>query len=229
MSDQLICKIRKQLPNYSLPSEAWESLKGLIGKRIRSIKTGIQSPSPEAATRELGLNDPSAIWTATHGGPIFIICDETTYIIQSDDLTFSLAIRIARLDAESPTFIEQLYTEDDYFPTFQRVQSLVDLGQSCMAFIGQQIQAIKILKLPDNYFFSPANGLNVSEVAIVFSFDNSEDLLVAFRMGGVPGNGHCLLTWNLVSTTFPKEHLICIRESPESEDAYVKMIIATKP
>ncbi len=208
--------IRKQLPNYSLPSEAWDNLSALVGKQIHSIKTGIWHDSLDVLYQKLGLPASSKLWSVAHGGPIFIsIGGEQTYVFQSDDFTRSLAVRVVPFSVESATFIHDFYDEDAYFPDYLRMKSIVDLTDSCLQFTQQCVQAIKILKLPDNYFGIPTKGISVNEVAVVFSFENAGDLIIAFRMGAVHGNGHNLLSWDLVKSDFPKDELQCIHECSE--------------
>jgi hypothetical protein len=190
-----------------------------VGKQIQSIKTGIWFESLDCLKQKRNLSDSvNNIGAIAHGGPIIISFGERqTYVFQSDDFTSSLAIRIVPFDIDSPEFLANLYIEDHYFPDYLRIKTIVDLTDEYRQFIGQRIQAVKILKLPDNYFFSSTKGVKVNEMAVVFTFETGDDLIVAFRMGTQHSNGHCLLTWDLVDPEFPKSDLQCIHEHSDDK------------
>lgn len=202
-------------PHYQLPSEAWEYLKGLVGKRIRSVKSGVLDNTLHELYQRLGLESDVDFSEVTHAGPILITTEEdpgSTWVFQSDDLSQSLACRMLCAEYPTPNFFDELYREEQNLDDYLKVKFVLDLAPFCRSFIGKRIQSVKILKLPDDYWGAPKQGVYPNEVALVLNFADAGEVLIAFRMGGIHGNGHCLLTWDKLKSDYPVTDLVCPHE-----------------
>lgn len=205
--------IRKQLPNYLLPSEGWDHLRALVGKSIRSIRTGTWHNSLDELRQTLGVDDNTNLMAVCHGGPILMAFDEDrTFVFQSDEFAQSIVFRVLPVGMDSSDFLDEFYREDAYFPEYLRMKSIIDLGDSCGRFIGKRIHSVRVLKLPDNFFGAPTKGVHVHEMVAVLTLEDAGELLIAFRMGMERRPDHCLLTWELVAKDFPTESLECVCE-----------------
>lgn len=210
-------ELRKQLPNYFLPSEGGQFLQTIAGKTIKKLKSGIWHDSLERLLEKKDIPAKQNLMAVSHGGPLFISFEPNiVFVFQSDEFTESIVFRTLDVDVDNENFLEELYKEDYYFPDYLRVKTIIDLDKK-KNIIGKMVKAIRILKLPDSYYSRPKNGIHRYEVAVLLQMEDLTEILLAYRMGKTFNNGHHILRWEEVAEDFPVEELSCIYQYPEED------------
>jgi len=177
-------KLRRQLINYVLPSEAKDVLGNLVGDEIVNIMTGILTPSVKDFREKETLISEHDLFKVPHGGPFFLkMKSGRTLVFNYDSFLNSIVLRDIKLDCEGKHFLENFYKQDSYVPDFLRAKSIVS-SKEVEKYLGCIIENISIYKYPDNYKGKPIGHDNVNEVAVCVSCADNKEFLVMSGLGG---------------------------------------------
>lgn len=202
--------IRRQLPNYKLPSECKDILSFLVGKTILRFETGLLSVSVDDFLEKEGLTLEDDLQAIPHGGPLFLSVQKgETIAFNYDDFLRSLVMRRTGANLEDRGFLERLYMGDDYVPYFLKAQQLFDLRAYCNCVM-RDIENISIYKYPNNYLGKPIGYDTINETAIGITLSEGGEFLIMSGLGKkYSALGVAVVSWDDVKEERKKD-LMCV-------------------
>ena len=192
--------IRRELPNYNLPFESKDLLASLVSQELLGFKMGIFASSLETFREKKKLSCKDNPFSIPHGGPFFLSVQEgTTIVFNFDNLTSSVALRKLECDLQDKRFLDCLYSQDTYVPSFLKAKTLVDSELYYNFSVNKKIENISIYKYPMNYRGKPIGYDSPNEVAVCFNLSEGLEFLLMSGIGKQQmSTGIAIIEWNSV-------------------------------